>query len=80
VEGFRVNGNRTLSYPGTEHNVVSFVRKVKVVGGSNRSAYLKWGNREPGIIFQIEIARGTTKKETGAKWRKKPQASLLFLW
>jgi len=35
-----------------------------VVGGSNRSAYLKWGNREPGIIFQIEIARGTTKKET----------------
>lgn len=36
-----------------------------MVGGSNRSAYLKWGNREPGIIFQIEIARGTTKKETG---------------
>ena len=35
-----------------------------MVGGSNRSAYLKWGNREPGIIFQIEIARGTTKKET----------------
>jgi len=30
-EGFRVNGNRTQSYPGAEHNVVSPV-KVKVPG------------------------------------------------
>jgi len=32
-EGFRVNGNRTQSYPGAEHNVVSLV-KVKVSGSS----------------------------------------------
>jgi len=30
-EGFRVNGNRTQSYPGAEHNVVSLV-KVMVPG------------------------------------------------
>jgi hypothetical protein len=33
-EGFRVNGNRTQSYPGAEHNVVSLV-KVKVSGRGN---------------------------------------------
>jgi len=57
-EGFRVNGNRTQSYPGAEHNVVSLV-KVKVSGRGNASwAYLKTCDREPGIIFQKEIACG----------------------
>jgi hypothetical protein len=37
-----------------------------LAGGASFSAYLKWGNREPGIIFQKEIARGTTKNKKRA--------------
>jgi hypothetical protein len=51
----RVNGNRTQSYPGAEHNVVSLV-KVKVFGFGSKN--LKTCDRDSGIIFQIEIACG----------------------
>lgn len=39
------------------------VARLNFFGGSSR-AHLKRGNREPGIIFQKEIACGTTKKRT----------------
>ena len=52
----------------TEHNVYRFVRKVKVRWwhslGSVVRSHLKRGNREPGIIFQKEIACGIPSNET----------------
>jgi hypothetical protein len=64
-EGFRANGTRTRVVRKLSTTLYRFVRKVKVCRRQSLGAavwpQLKRGNREPGIIFQKEIACGTQK-------------------
>ena len=61
-EGFRANGTRTRVVRTLSTALYRFVRKVKVFWSGLSGPFwtqLKWGNREPGIIFHKEIACGT---------------------
>merc|ERR1711964_412915 len=64
-EGFRANGTRTRVVRTLSTALNRFVKSEGVLAHALRSAFwsqLKWGNREPGIIFQKEIACGISHK------------------